>query len=62
MLNGRHRKTFVSTVSRNPGDALEIRVNGKLVAKGIGAQIVDANLSHDSNSVQTTVESTPINF
>ncbi len=59
-LNSKQRKTFISTVSRNPADALEIKVNGKLVAKGIGAQIVDANLSCDSNNIQTTVESTPI--
>ena len=59
-LNDRQRKTFVSTVAKNPGDKLEIRVNGKLVAKGIGAQIIDANLRNDYNTIQATVEGTPM--
>ena len=59
-LNSRQRKTFVSTVAKNPGDTLEIKVNSKLVAKGIGAQIVNANLINDYNSIQATVESTPM--
>lgn len=59
-LNYKQRKTFVSTVAKNPGDTLEIKVNNKLVAKGVGAQIVDANLMNNYNSIQATVESTPI--
>ncbi|SES79853.1 Ig-like domain-containing protein [[Clostridium] polysaccharolyticum] len=59
-LNDRQRKTFVSAVSKNPGDELRITVNGTTIAKGTGAQIIDANLSYNSNDVQATVESSPI--